>query len=150
MVGGTALAAIVTGYLIVLMGRSEVGAPQLMITGALLGAGLATAYGPWMASYSEDADDADARLQGTAWGLFGFGSRLVAVIVLLAVPVTVAASGWQAWLCISVVCLVLFLPAVSWFGGPWRPDGRPAVERRGGSQRVPVAATPMVPAVPVE
>jgi len=121
IVGGTTLAAIVTGYLIVLMGRNDVSATHLMITGALLGAGLATAYGPWMASYSEDADDADARLQGTAWGVFGFGSRLVAVIVLLAVPVTVAECGWRAWFCISLIALVLFVPAVRWFGGPWRP-----------------------------
>jgi OPA family glycerol-3-phosphate transporter-like MFS transporter len=86
----------------------------------LLGASLAAAYAPWMASYSEDAEDTDPRLQGTAWGIFGILSRTVAVLVLVAVPRVVAAAGWQAWLSISLVCLLLFVPAVLLFGGGWR------------------------------
>jgi MFS family permease len=118
--GGTLAAVLVTGYLVVLMGRPSVSAGHLMLTGALLGASLAVAYGPWMANYSEDAEDADPRLQGTAWGIIGFLSRTVAVLVLLAVPRTVAATSWQTWLSISLVCLLLFVPAVFMFGGQWR------------------------------
>ena len=120
MVGGTVGAVVVTAYLIMLMGENAVPTTHLMITGALLGCLLAVAYGPWMASFSEDADEADPRLQGTAWGIFGFASRMVAVLVLLAVPATVAAGGWQVWLAVAVVCLALFIPAVVFFGGPWR------------------------------
>jgi MFS family permease len=118
--GGTLAAVLVTGYLVVLMGRTSVPAGHLMLTGALLGASLAVAYGPWMANYSEDAEDADPRLQGTAWGIIGFLSRTMAVLVLLAVPRTVAATSWQTWLSISLVCLLLFVPAVFLFGGRWR------------------------------
>jgi MFS family permease len=137
---GTAGAALVTCYLILLMGRPAVSAPQLMIAAAVLGACLAAAYAPWMANYSEDAEDADPRLQGTAWGIFGFLSRIVAVLVLLVVPWIVAAAGWQAWLAISLTCLLAFLPAVFGFGGPWRrepqrPNGQP-VGTRAGEGRV--------------
>jgi MFS family permease len=120
VLGGTLAAALVLSYLLVLTGRASVSAGHLMLTGALLGACLAVAYGPWMANYSEDAEDADPRLQGTAWGIFGLLSRTVAVVVLLAVPRTVAAAGWQAWLSISLVCLLLFVPAIFLFGGAWR------------------------------
>lgn len=117
---GTLAAVALTGYLVVLMGDRPVSVGHLMVTIALLGAALAVAYGPWMASYSEDAEDVDPRLQGTAWGIFGFLSRTTAVVVLVAVPRTVAATGWQVWLSISLGCLTLFVPAVFFFGGPWR------------------------------
>jgi OPA family glycerol-3-phosphate transporter-like MFS transporter len=95
-----------------------------MLTGALLGTALAVAFGPWMANYSEDAEDVDPRLQGTAWGIFGFASRTVAVLVLLVVPPVVAATSWRTWLLISLVCLLLFVPAVFLFGGRWRRGPR--------------------------
>lgn len=118
--GGTLAAALVAGYLAVLMGRSAVPAGELMVTGALLGAALAVAFGPWMANFSEDAEDVDPRLQGTAWGIFGFASRATAVLVLLVVPPVVAATSWRTWLVISLGCLLLFVPAVFLFGGRWR------------------------------
>jgi OPA family glycerol-3-phosphate transporter-like MFS transporter len=118
--GGTLAAVALTGYFVVLMGDRPVSVGLLMLTIALLGAALAVAYGPWMANYSEDAEDVDPRLQGTAWGIFGFLSRTTAVLVLVAVPRVVAATGWQVWLSISLGCLSLFVPAVFLFGGPWR------------------------------
>jgi len=118
--GGTLAGLLVAVYLTVLMGRSEVSPGQLMLTGALLGASLAVAFGPWMANFSEDAEDVDPRLQGTAWGIFGFASRTTAVLVLLVVPPVVAATSWRTWLSISLVCLLLFVPAVFLFGGRWR------------------------------
>jgi OPA family glycerol-3-phosphate transporter-like MFS transporter len=121
--GGTLAAVLVAGYLAVLMGRSSVPEGQLMLTGALLGASLGVAFGPWMANYSEDAEDVDPRLQGTAWGIFGFASRTAAVLVLLVVPPVVAATSWRTWLLVSLVCLLMFIPAVFAFGGRWR---RPA------------------------
>jgi OPA family glycerol-3-phosphate transporter-like MFS transporter len=128
--GGTLAAVLVTGYLAVLMGRPSVPAGQLMITGALLGTALAVAFGPWMASYSEDAEDVDPRLQGTAWGIFGFASRTTAVLVLLAVPPVVAVTSWRIWLLISMLCLLLFVPAVFLFGGRWRRSSVPLAHVR--------------------
>jgi OPA family glycerol-3-phosphate transporter-like MFS transporter len=124
--GGTLAAALAAGYLLVLMGRASVSTGQLMTAGAVLGAALAVAYGPWMANYSEDAEDVDPRLQGTAWGIFGLLSRTTAVVVVLVVPRIVAAASWRAWLSIALACLVLFVPAVFAFGGPWRRAPRPA------------------------
>jgi OPA family glycerol-3-phosphate transporter-like MFS transporter len=117
---GTAAAAAVTGYLVILMGRPAVPAAHLMVTGALLGTALAVAYGPWMANFSENAEDVDPRLQGTAWGAYGFLSRAIAVVALFAVPRVVEESGWQTWLTVSLVCLLLYIPASLFFRGPWR------------------------------
>jgi OPA family glycerol-3-phosphate transporter-like MFS transporter len=92
----------------------------LMVTGLLLGGSLALAYAPWMANFSENAEDVDPRLQGTAWGLFAFVTKAVAVIVLVAAPLVVASAGWSGWLIVSLVCLAAFGIAILFFEGPWR------------------------------
>lgn len=123
---GTALALIVLGVLIWMTGNPQAtSTAALMITGMLLGASLALAYAPWMANYSENAEDIDARLQGTAWGLFAFVTKAIAVVVLLVAPLVVAGSGWQGWLIVSMVCLAAFGIAIVFFRGPWR---RPRAE----------------------
>jgi MFS family permease len=131
---GTVAAVIITGYFVMLMGREAVAPAHLMITGALLGGALAVAYGPWMANFSENAEDIDPRLQGSAWGAYGFLSKAMAVLALFAVPRVVAVTSWQTWLMIALVCLVLFIPAAMFFHGPWR---RPVSD----SMREPAAAT---------
>jgi OPA family glycerol-3-phosphate transporter-like MFS transporter len=88
-----------------------------------------------MANYSEDAEDIDPRLQGTAWGLFGFLSKAIAVVGLLIIPSLVEATSWQTWLVISLVCLALFIPAIFLFEGPWRRS----VSATGGAAPVAVA-----------
>jgi MFS family permease len=123
-VGGTLAAVAVTAYLLHLMERQDVSHLHLMVTGALLGGAMGVAYGPWMANFSEDAENIDPRLQGTAWGLFGFTSKAVAVIALYAVPRVVEHTSWHRWMAVSLCCMVLFLPATLLFRGPWR---RPAV-----------------------
>ncbi|MEV4548157.1 MFS transporter [Nonomuraea wenchangensis] len=125
--GGTIAAVLVTAFLAVLLGRPEVSSGTLMIVGALLGGSLGVAYAPWMANYSEDAEDADPRLQGTAWGLFGFLSKGIAVVGLLVIPRVVEATGWQTWLYVALGCLVLFVPAILMFNGPWRRTTRTPV-----------------------
>ncbi|WP_329454063.1 MFS transporter [Streptomyces sp. NBC_01497] len=117
---GTLATAVVTGYLLILMHRQDVSPAHVMITGALLGGAMGVSYGPWMANFSEDAEDIDARLQGSAWGLFGFTSKAVAVLVLFAVPRVVGHAGWHLWMVISLGCMALFLPASLLFHGPWR------------------------------
>ncbi|MFJ8749988.1 MFS transporter [Streptomyces sp. NPDC102441] len=119
-VGGTLAAVAVTGYLVHLMGRQDVSHPHLMITGALLGGAMGVAYGPWMANFSEDAENIDPRLQGSAWGLFGFTSKAVAVLALFAVPRVVEHASWHLWMVVTLCCMTLFLPATLFFHGPWR------------------------------
>jgi MFS family permease len=132
---GTIAALLISAYLVTLMGDTGVSHLHLMITGALLGGALGVAYGPWMANFSEDAEDIDPRLQGTAWGVYGFLSKAMAVVALFAVPRVVEAGGWRTWLIIATACLALFIPAVLLFHGPWRrsqaralPD-TPAMDR---------------------
>ncbi|MBX6386615.1 MAG: MFS transporter [Microbispora sp.] len=117
---GTVAAVLVTAYLAYLLGGGGVSGGLLMVVGALLGGTLGVAYAPWMANYSEDAEDVDPRLQGTAWGLFGFLTKAIAVVGLLVIPHVVEATSWQTWLVVSLVCLALFAPAVFLFHGPWR------------------------------
>ncbi|MEU7939199.1 MFS transporter [Microbispora bryophytorum] len=117
---GTVAAVVVTAYLAYILGGEGVSSGMLMIVGALLGGSLGVAYAPWMANYSEDAEDVDPRLQGTAWGLFGFLTKAIAVVGLLVIPHVVEATSWQTWLVVSLVCLALFAPAVFLFHGPWR------------------------------
>ena len=103
----------------------------LMFTGALMGGSLALAYSPWMANFSENAEDIDPRLQGTAWGMFAFVTKAIAVLVLLAAPLVVAASSWTTWLWVSLACLAAFGIAILFFEGPWRRRelvGTPAEE----------------------
>ncbi|WP_064745314.1 MFS transporter [Pseudonocardia acaciae] len=119
-VAGTLAALVIAGYLTGLVGRDGVTAAHLMVTGALLGGALGVAYGPWMANYSEDAEDVDPRLQGTAWGIYGFMTRAMAVVTLFVVPHAVEAVGWAGWLMIAMGCLAMFVPASLMFGGPWR------------------------------
>jgi MFS family permease len=126
--GGTIAAVLVTAYLAVVLGQEDVSTGTLMVVGALLGGSLGVAYGPWMANYSEDAEDADPRLQGTAWGMFGFLSKGIAVIGLLVIPRVVEATNWQTWLFVALGCLVLFIPAIVLFNGPWRRAARTPVK----------------------
>lgn len=126
--GGTIAAVLVTAYLAVVLGQEDVSTGTLMVVGALLGGSLGVAYGPWMANYSEDAEDADPRLQGTAWGMFGFLSKGIAVIGLLVIPRVVEATNWQTWLFVALACLVLFIPAIVLFNGPWRRAARTPVK----------------------
>ncbi|MCO1653751.1 MFS transporter [Pseudonocardia humida] len=118
---GTALALVVLGVLIWMTGNPEsTSTIGLMITGMLLGGSLALAYAPWMANFSENAEDIDPRLQGTAWGLFAFVTKVIAVVVLLVAPLVVASVGWSGWLIVSLVCLAAFGIAILFFEGPWR------------------------------
>jgi MFS family permease len=129
---GTALGLVALGALIWEAANPErTSILALMLTGMLLGGSLALAYAPWMANFSENAEDIDPRLQGTAWGLFAFVTKAMAVVVLLVAPLVVAASGWVGWLVVSAVCLAAFGIAILFFEGPWRRrqlTGTPAGE----------------------
>jgi MFS family permease len=141
--GGTAAGLVMLLVLVWLLGRESVSVSALMVTGLFLGGLLGTAYAPWMANFSEDAENIDPRLQGTAWGLFSFLVKAMAVVVLLVVPQVVAASSWQVWMAVTVVCMALFGVAICFFGGPWRrgPDGIGPYRRRAGTRASAASAS---------
>lgn len=118
---GTAAVCI---YFITLFGQN-VSTGLIMVTGALLGGLMGVAYGPWMANFSENAEDIRPSLQGTAWGAWGMSVRIMIVLMLVISPVVVAATGgWTVWMIIAVVCELLYVPAMVAFKGPWRRSAR--------------------------
>ncbi|MQA86482.1 MAG: MFS transporter [Streptosporangiales bacterium] len=123
---GAVLTTACSVYFIGLMGGNP-GIGLLSVAGALLGAFMAIAFVPWMANFSEDAEDVKAILQGTAWGAWGMSVRVMIIVVLLTAPLTVEAAGsWVTWMIIATVCEALFIPAVFLFKGRWRPARRAA------------------------
>jgi MFS family permease len=130
---GTALGLVVLGVLVWMTANPQgTSIAALVVTGMLLGSCLALAFAPWMANFSENAEDIDPRLQGTTWGLFAFVTKVMAVVVLLVAPLVVAAAGWSSWLLVTLVCLAAFGIAILFFEGPWRRqqlDGTPAAQR---------------------
>ena len=135
--GGTIAGLAVLLVLVWLIGRDSVSIPALMVTGLFLGGLLGAAYSPWMANFSEDAENIDPRLQGTAWGLFSFLVKGMAVVVLLVAPQVVAATNWQVWMGVTAGCMVVFGVAICFFGGPWRRTAPDAVAQAS----VPAAAS---------
>jgi OPA family glycerol-3-phosphate transporter-like MFS transporter len=129
---GTALALVALGVLVWMTGNPQsTSILALMVTGMVLGSGLALAYAPWMANFSENAEDIDPRLQGTAWGLFAFVTKVVAVLVLIGAPLVVESAGWSGWLVVTMVCMAAFGIAIAFFQGPWRRrqlEGTPAAQ----------------------
>ncbi|MGY0489524.1 MFS transporter [Streptomyces sp. WG-D5] len=136
-VAGTVAGVVLTAYLASLVGRDDVSHLHVALTGALLGGVLGCAYGPWMANFSENAEDVDPRLQGTAWGVFTFLTKAMAVVVLIAVPRVVESGGWRPWLIVSACCMAVFVPASLLFRGPWR---RPSTAPVTPSQDTPTTA----------
>jgi OPA family glycerol-3-phosphate transporter-like MFS transporter len=127
---GTVAALAVSSYLVHLVHTANPSHTTIMITGMLLGGTLGWAYVPWMANFSQDAEDVDPRLQGTAWGIYGFVGKVMAIVALLVIPRVVAAYGWGTWLIVANICMAVFIPATLLFHGPWLrrqvPAGIPA------------------------
>ncbi|WP_051217875.1 MFS transporter [Nocardioides insulae] len=116
---GTFVAMIGCAWLAVVMATPDsasIGA--VAASGLLVGVGLAVGYAPWMANYSENTEDIDARLQGLAWGMFSFITRGIGVVVLVAAPLVVDAGSWRSWILVSIGGLVAFLVASFFFEGP--------------------------------
>jgi OPA family glycerol-3-phosphate transporter-like MFS transporter len=115
---GAVLAVIYMMFFATLVG-TDVSEGRMIIYTSLLGGLLGIAYAPWMAMYSENAEDIKAALQSAAWGLYGFVIRIVGVIVVLILPVVVEAAGWGAWMWIGAVTGALYVPLIFTARGPW-------------------------------
>ncbi|WP_084958102.1 MFS transporter [Thermoactinospora rubra] len=109
---GTALTIATLAYCVSLVGDRP-GAAHVTLVYSLLFLFLGIAYVPWMAAFSEDAEDVDARLQGAALGLWGMVVRVMIVVLLVVAPQVVAAGGWQTWLQVALAGQVVFLAAMA-------------------------------------
>ncbi|MFG1684469.1 MFS transporter [Nonomuraea sp. NPDC049269] len=127
---GIVLTIATLAYFISLVGTgATIGRVTLVY--AILFLVLGVAYVPWMANFSEDAEDVDPRLQGAALGLWGMVVRVMIVALLVISPMVVKAGGWGTWLWVALAGQVIFLASVAAFKGSWR---RP---RLGDSPKIP-------------
>ncbi|SDM22906.1 MFS transporter [Nonomuraea jiangxiensis] len=116
---GTVLTAVTLAHFISLVGP-EVSTMRVTVVYALLFLFMGVAYVPWMASFSEDAEDVESRLQGSALGIWGMVVRVMIVVLLLVSPPVVEAGGWGAWLTVALAGQVVFLLSMIAFRGRWR------------------------------
>lgn len=116
---GTVLTIAVLAYFISLTGQAASPA-QVTLTYAALFFALGIAYVPWMANFSENAEDVDPRLQGSALGIWGMVIRVMIVVMLVVSPQVVAAAGWGTWLTVGLVGQVVFLVSMLAYRGNWR------------------------------
>ncbi|MGW0805920.1 MFS transporter [Nonomuraea sp. NPDC002799] len=116
---GTVLTAGVLAYFIALIGPGA-GTGHVTVVYAALFLVMGIAYVPWMAGFSEDAEDVDPRLQGSALGLWGMVVRVMIVVLLVVSPMVVEAGGWQTWLTVALAGQVVFLVSMVAFKGRWR------------------------------
>ncbi|ARU06410.1 hypothetical protein CCO03_18655 [Comamonas serinivorans] len=129
--GFTLILLVLLAYFAHLMEQPATPTWTLVIVGTLIGGAMGSAYSPWMALYSENAEDIDPRLQGMAWGLFYFVVRIVAVAVVILGPLTVEhTQSWRVWVLISGGCTFVFLIAMLFFKGPWTHKQRLAGPQR--------------------
>ncbi|MFC7392893.1 MFS transporter [Scopulibacillus cellulosilyticus] len=115
---GAVLSFIYMIYFATLFGQ-DIPEGQMIIYTSLLGGLMGICYGPWMALFSENAEDIKASLQSAAWGLWGFVIRVIAVVILIIAPVVVAMHGWGAWMWISAISALIYVPLVFTARGPW-------------------------------
>ncbi|WP_433430129.1 MFS transporter [Nonomuraea sp. CA-141351] len=115
---GTVLTVAALGYFIAIAGH-DVPAAHVTVVFALLYLFMGIAYVPWMANFSEDAEDVDSRLQGSALGIWGMVVRIMIVVLLVVSPIVVGAGGWQTWLIVALAGQVVFLISMAAFRGRW-------------------------------
>ncbi|GGO80466.1 MFS transporter [Nonomuraea cavernae] len=116
---GTALTIAVLAYYISLIGQ-DVSAGHITVVYAALFLCLGIAYVPWMANFSEDAEDVESRLQGAALGIWGMVVRIMIVVLLVVSPMVVESGGWGAWLYVALGGQALFLLSMLVYKGDWR------------------------------
>ncbi|MFI7151552.1 MFS transporter [Nonomuraea sp. NPDC050022] len=117
---GIVLTVATLAYFISLVGTSAT-VGHVTLVYAILFLVLGVAYVPWMANFSEDAEDVDSRLQGAALGLWGMVVRVMIVALLVISPMVVkAGGGWGTWLWVALACQVVFLLSIAAFKGSWR------------------------------
>ncbi|GAA3236843.1 MFS transporter [Nonomuraea helvata] len=129
---GTVLTVAALAYFVAIVGPG-VPAAQVTIVYALLYLFMGIAYVPWMANFSEDAEDVESRLQGSALGIWGMVVRVMIVVLLVVSPVVVKAGGWQTWLTVALAGQVVFLISMAAFRGRWStgPAPRPTADYPG-------------------
>ncbi|WP_165977462.1 MFS transporter [Nonomuraea diastatica] len=124
---GTVLTIGAMAYFIALIGPG-VPAAHVTVVYALILLFMGIAYVPWMAGFSENAEDVESRLQGSALGIWGMVVRVMIVVLLVVSPIVVEAGGWETWLTVALAGQVVFLISMAAFKGRWRTERTAAPE----------------------
>ena len=95
----------------------------------LLGGMAASAFIPWAALYSEYLEDLSPSLQATGWSFFQMAYRLWIVISGLLIPYVTRVYGWEVWMDLMVITVIIFMGSLLMLRGRWRPalSGDPSV-----------------------
>ena len=93
---------------------------------SVLSVGLACAYGPWFASFTETLEHYNPALIATGSSLYGFATRLVGVPFGIIIAHIIGSpietqSGWKTWFWICIGCCVAFVPFIWTMHGRWSP-----------------------------
>lgn len=107
-------------YFITLLGKT-VTESQIIVSVSMIGCVIGIAYGPWLALYSENAEDVKASLQSASWGLVGFVFSIVGVSAAIVIPTVVSQHGWRSWMLIDVIAGLLYIPLLFTAKGRWFP-----------------------------
>ncbi|MFC4117612.1 MFS transporter [Nonomuraea zeae] len=116
---GTVRTAGALAYFVALVGPG-VSAAHVTVVYALLFLFMGIAYVPWMANFSENAEDVESRLQGSALGIWGMVVRIMIVALLIVSPMVVEAGGWESWLRVAFAGQIVFLISMIAYKGRWR------------------------------
>ncbi|WP_214324310.1 MFS transporter [Nonomuraea sediminis] len=127
---GTVLTIGMLAYYIAIIG-TEVSSAHVTLVYAFLFLFMGVAYVPWMANFSENAEDVDSRLQGAALGIWGMVVRVMIVVLLVVAPRVVVVGGWHTWLLVGLVGQAVFLASMVAFKGRWRTAGATMITSKG-------------------
>jgi MFS family permease len=87
----------------------------------VLGGISAAAFIPWCALYSEYLEDLSPALQATGWSFFQMSYRLWIVVSGLMIPYVTRVYGWQVWMEVMVVSVLMYMGSLLILRGYWRP-----------------------------
>ncbi|MGZ9825724.1 MFS transporter [Tsukamurella ocularis] len=109
MVGGgvTGVLSLVVWVALMTAGSAPFGA--LVLVQLLMGASIGAVYGPWMASFSAAAEEVHPDLQGTAFGLNHFISRILVLGSVVLAPRVADFGGWRPWMIVTLVAMVVYV-----------------------------------------
>jgi MFS family permease len=91
MVVGTVLAVVMTYVFLARTTHPDTSSGTLIVIIALLSLGLATAYAPWMAAFTETIERRNPALMATGLAIWGWILRIVVCVAFLVLPYVVSA-----------------------------------------------------------
>jgi MFS family permease len=91
MVAGTVLAAVMTFVFMTRTTHPHTSSGTLIVIIALLSLGLATAYAPWMAAFTETIEKRNPALTATGLAIWGWILRIIVCLAFLVLPYVVSA-----------------------------------------------------------